>query len=299
MTDSTSVQRKINGASELRSVVRTMKAVAAANITQYEQAVLSLADYVHAIELSLGANLRQSASANAIPQQQRRPHIGAVIFGSDQGLVGQFNESIAEYAISVLAGLPGQAQIWAVGDRVQGRLLNAGLLVAGTFPVPGSVKGITGLAGQILLQTQGAQRPGEQAELHLFHNRPTDGANYAPVRQRLLPLDNTWRRDRTGLEWPTHRLPQIMGPGASLLPALIGEYLFVSLFRAGAESLASEQASRLAAMQRAERSIEDMLGVLRSAFHRSRQSQIDEELFDVVSGFEALKHVGSTIPVIR
>jgi F-type H+-transporting ATPase subunit gamma len=134
------------------------------------------------------------------------------------------------------------------------------------------------------------------AELHVFHNRPTDGAIYAPVRQRLLPLDDTWRRERIGLRWPTPRHPEIMGTGASMLQALIGEYLFVSLFRAGAESLACEQASRLAAMQRAERSIEDMLGVLGSAFHRLRQSQLDEELFDVVSGFEALK---ANVPNMR
>lgn len=289
MTDSTGLRHKISGAGELRSVVRTMKAVAAANVAQYEKAGLGLADYVRAIELGLGACLRQSGSEAMIPQQKARDHVDAVIFGSDQGLVGQFNESVADHALLALAGLPGQVRVWAVGDRVQGRLLDAGLTVTGTFPVPGSVKGITGLVGRILLQTQGAQRQADDAELHLFHNRPAGGANYVPVSQRLLPLDATWRRERRALAWPIHRQPEIMGTRVSMLQALIGDYLFVSLFRAGAESLASEHASRLAAMQRAERSIEDMLAVLGAAFHRLRQSLIDEELFDVVSGFEALK----------
>jgi F-type H+-transporting ATPase subunit gamma len=62
----------------------------------------------------------------------------------------------------------------------------------------------------------------------------------------------------------------------------------VSLFRACAESLASENASRLAAMQRAEKNINELLEDLNRTFHRLRQSGIDEELFDVVSGFEAL-----------
>lgn len=70
--------------------------------------------------------------------------------------------------------------------------------------------------------------------------------------------------------------------------ALIREYLFVSLFRACAESLASENASRLAAMQRADKNIDDLLEALNGTYHRLRQSSIDEELFDVVSGFEAL-----------
>jgi F-type H+-transporting ATPase subunit gamma len=61
------------------------------------------------------------------------------------------------------------------------------------------------------------------------------------------------------------------------------------LFKACAESLASENASRLAAMQRAEKNIDELLDDLSHKFHSLRQSSIDEELFDVVSGFEALK----------
>jgi F-type H+-transporting ATPase subunit gamma len=72
------------------------------------------------------------------------------------------------------------------------------------------------------------------------------------------------------------------------LRALIHEYLFVSLFRACAESLASENASRLTAMQRAEKNIDELLEDLNRHFHQLRQSGIDEELFDVISGFEAL-----------
>jgi F-type H+-transporting ATPase subunit gamma len=72
------------------------------------------------------------------------------------------------------------------------------------------------------------------------------------------------------------------------LLAFVREYLFVSMFRACAASLASENASRLAAMQRAEKNIDELLEDLNRTFHRLRQSGIDEELFDVVSGFEAL-----------
>ena len=80
-----------------------------------------------------------------------------------------------------------------------------------------------------------------------------------------------------------------MACGESTLRALIREYLFISLFRACAESLASENASRLAAMQRAENNIDELLEYLNQTFHRKRQSGIDEELFDGISGFEALR----------
>jgi F-type H+-transporting ATPase subunit gamma len=79
-----------------------------------------------------------------------------------------------------------------------------------------------------------------------------------------------------------------MSTDGPTLCALTREYLFISLFPACADSLASENASRLAAMQRAEKSIGDSLETLNARFHRVRQSGIDEELFDVVTGFEAL-----------
>jgi F-type H+-transporting ATPase subunit gamma len=44
----------------------------------------------------------------------------------------------------------------------------------------------------------------------------------------------------------------------------------------------------LAAMQRADKNIDELLETFKGAFHRLRQSGIDEELFDVMSGFEAL-----------
>jgi F-type H+-transporting ATPase subunit gamma len=154
--------------------------------------------------------------------------------------------------------------------------------------VPNAVKAITPLVGQILVESEARQSHGDVAELHLFYNRPTSGAVYAPFGQRLLPLDGNWRRKRAELPWPTKTLPEILGDGTTTLRAFIRGYLFVSLFRACADSLASENASRLAAMQRADKNIDELLEDLNRTFHRQRQSGIDEELFDVVSGFEAL-----------
>jgi F-type H+-transporting ATPase subunit gamma len=214
--------------------------------------------------------------------------INAVVFGSDQGLVGQFNDVVADYAIKMLASLPGTHQVWAVGERVQARLSDAGLTPKGAFAVPNAVQAITPLIGQILVHTETRVRQGDVAELHLVYNRPTSGSGYAPAGQRLLPLDARWIHELARRPWPTRQRPEVMGSGTLALRALVREYLFVSLFRACAESLASENASRLAAMERADKNIDELLETLHGTFHRVRQSGIDEELFDVVSGFEAL-----------
>jgi F-type H+-transporting ATPase subunit gamma len=283
------LRRKIGTAGDLQSVVRTMKAVAASSIGQYEQSVRALADYARTVELGLSACFRHSGSAPMNGEGHAVSGVvGAVVFGSDQGLVGQFNDVVADYAVRTLAALPANPVVWAVGERVHARLADAGLPLTGLFSVPGSAKAITPLVGQILVESEKHRNQGAITELHLFYNRPSSGAVYAPVNQRLLPLDENWRRQLAELPWPTKNLPEVMGGDTSTLRALIREYLFVSLFRACAESLASENASRLSAMQRADKNIDELLQGLNGTYHRLRQSGIDEELFDVISGFEAL-----------
>jgi len=92
-----------------------------------------------------------------------------------------------------------------------------------------------------------------------------------------------------GGAWPSRSLPLWTMPRERLFAALLRQYLIVSIFRAGAEALASENASRLASMQGAERNIEDSLGDLRLQFHQHRQMAITGELLDIISGFEALQ----------
>ncbi|MGC2413647.1 MAG: F0F1 ATP synthase subunit gamma [Stellaceae bacterium] len=295
MSDTTeSLRRKISSASDLQSVVRTMKALAASSIGQYEKAVGALADYYRTVELGLGACFRESEPAATMVERKAATDagaIGAVVFGSDQGLVGQFNDVVADYAIKTLASLPGKAQVWAIGERVHARLADSGLPLVGLFTVPNSVQAITPLVGQIQIESEAHRAKGDNASLWVVHNRPLSGALYEPVSQRLLPLDTQWQQGLAKVRWPTGNLPEVMGGGMRTLRALVREYLFISLFRACAESLASENASRLAAMERADKNISDLLEQLHGSFHQLRQSGIDEELFDVISGFEAL--VGS------
>jgi F-type H+-transporting ATPase subunit gamma len=90
-------------------------------------------------------------------------------------------------------------------------------------------------------------------------------------------------------EWDSRGLPTFFLEWDTLSDALIREFLFVFLYRAFAESLASENASRLASMQAAENSIEDRMDELNAEYHHLRQSSITEELLEVVAGYEVLE----------
>jgi len=292
-----SIRNKKEGAKDLKSVVSAMKAMASSNIVQYQTAVSSLSDYYHTVALGIIAYFK-AERIEAINDQKEIKNknnnnndkaICAVVFGSDQGLVGQFNDSMADFVSTSLRPLPGKKEIWAIGERVQLLLSDAGLNTTTVYHVPNAVGEITSLVQQILSKSEESQEKQSINEFYIFHNQPKPASGYQHVMKRFLPLDEKWKNSLQALQWPTKLPPQIAGGARPTLMALISEYLFTSLFKACAESLASENASRLEAMQRAEKNIGDLLDDLNKKYHRLRQSSIDEELFDVVSGFEALK----------
>lgn len=284
------LQRRQQSAADMASVVRTMKAMATSNITQYEMSVQSLQDYYRTISLGIHACFKKER-ISLMPNTQDKKNLTsvAIIFGSDQGLVGRFNDTISSYAQEVIKRIPGETEIWVVGERVYTLLLDGTLSPTKRFTVPNSVTAITPLVNEILIKSE-AYRQGDQfSSLYIFHNAPTAGARYQPESQQLFPPDKAWEKEITNMVWPNHSVPQVIGGTESTLRTLIREYLFVSLYKASAESLAAENASRLEAMERAEKNIDEMLDDLKRGYNRLRQSTIDEELFDVISGFEALK----------
>ena len=283
-----SLGRKIKGAEQLKGVVRAMKGMAAASIGQYEAAVSSLAVYESAVNRGLGAAFRQVENLDFQPLLEagnaRGKAIGAIVFGSDQGLVGQFNEVLSEFVATQLGKFSETKVLWAVGPRIVDGLDAAGLKPRQTFSMPTSVHAISRLVGEIQIASESQRAQGQYTELYIFHNRPEAGARYGPVQQRLLPLDAKWRDGLANIAWPSKCVPEALGGLDVTLKGLVREYLFISLYKACAESLASENAARLAAIQRAEKNIDTLTTGLHQTFNRMRQSSIDEELFDVIAG---------------
>ncbi|WP_163379099.1 F0F1 ATP synthase subunit gamma [Cyclobacterium sp. SYSU L10401] len=287
------LQKKLSSAEDLKSVVRTMKAMAASNIGQYELAVSSLGEYNRTVGLGILGYFREKPtvvlSNKAIVESKKERLHCAVVFGSDQGLVGQFNDIIAEFVADYLAELPGKTEIWVVGERLASKLLDMGYPPTKRFVLPGAVEAITPLVSQILVKSEENIDNGRFEGIYVFHNQPKNGVGYSQMVEQLLPLNEQWKQRFLNLKWPTNFIPQVAGGMKDTLLALIHEYLFSSLFKACAESLASENSSRLIAMQRAEKNIGELLDNLNYEYHQLRQGLIDAELFDVIAGFEALK----------
>lgn len=303
------LKRSINSAQDLASVVRTMKAMAAVSIRQYETAAEALSHYARTIDIGLRMLQRQPRNAQTTDSsvQRSRGRIGALVFGSDQGMCGQFNQQIAHFTVDTLQASAGQGHTIApaicIGHRGADTLRSVGLEVEHVFSLPNSATGITGLVQDLLLDIDDWRQQHQVTDIWLFYNRRFSASTFRPHALRLLPLQTSRTPADTGAEskaktdatpagtaFSSRCLPLWTMETQLLFSELLKQFLFVSVFRACAESLAGENASRIAAMQAAERNIKDRLHELRADYASRRQTAITEELMDVVTGFEALEH---------
>jgi len=285
MESTEGIKKKIATTQELQTVVKTMKALAATNIRQYERAVESLGEYYRTVSLGLQITLNMGPEEPALLKPSPKRRLGAVVFGSDQGLCGQLNERISSFALrSVDDWSPSSTERrWLViGTRAADHLAEE------VLPVPSSKSGITLAAQDILVKVEEWQALTKLDHLMLFYHSLDSESGYAPHVLPLLPLDAAWLRQLEHGPWPFKAQPLCTLERERMVSQLIRQYLFVALCRGLAESLASENAARLASMQRAERNIEQHIDELQSQFYQRRQTSITEELLDIIGGFEAL-----------
>lgn len=285
------VRKQMRSTRELQSVVKTMKSLAATSIWHYEQAVASLADYRRTVELGLQIVLRSPHARIAIGRPPQSERLGAIIFGSDQGLVGRFNDEILQFSLDRMNAMRivhESRVLVAVGRRVEARLDRMNQPVAASFGMPRTLSGVDSVMQQLMPRLQAWYSEARVDRIVLFYNQSESGARYAPTSVELMPVDLAWLRGLRERPWQSNTLPDFDMPWEVLFGHLIREHLFVATQRAFAESLAAENASRLASMQAAERNIEDRLDELEYKYYQLRQSSITAELLDIVSGAEAV-----------
>ncbi len=282
---------------DIQSIVRTMKSLSAASIRQYEQAEAALADYEGTIEMGLMAVLHdRRAQGLALPHHAADDGGGAalIVIGSDRGLCGRYNETITRFALDRLGRAGGHhaarggGLLAVIGARAAARLTSAGHAPDTLLALPGGVGGLTPVVQRVIVAIDRWTRETDISTVRLVHNRRDGPARAVPVERKLLPLAAGTLHEVMHRPWPGRGLPCYRMAPAALVSWLVQQRLFVLIYRALAEALASEHATRLAAMQTAERNIQERRDDLTSAYRRKRQETITRELMDVISGFEAV-----------
>ena len=283
-----SLSRQNDTLTSIRSIVGTMKTLSAINAAPYEQAARSIEAYHQTILKGFAAFAHRAGEMVLHPEDAAGHWV--VVFGSDHGLCGNYNESVAQ-----LVNQHCQAQalrnphLLAIGAKLHDALVDQGLAPEMLLLPPASAEGIGRLASEIVTRLDAI---GQGQSLHClavtlaFTQRGEQGQR-EPVMRRLLPLEP--RLLQPDKRWQSRSLPDYrMAPGA-LLAALVRNHIFASVFRASAEAMVTENAARLALMQQAEQSVDERREEVRGELRSVRQTEITDELMDIITGFEALK----------
>jgi len=281
------LQKRIKTTTDLLSVVKTMKSLAAVNIRHFERAAQSLVQYAQVVEHGWSVLFR---SGGVMLPAGKESKAVLLTVGSDQGMCGQFNE------LAVQAGLKAGKQLrerdlkvsfWSAGDRIRAMLEDSGKEPELHFSMPGTLGGVAPIVNDLVGYMAEWKRQGVE-RFHVVYNGQHEHEGYSPINNRILPLDKTWGEQLGADEWPGRCIPQVFIPGDTMFSELFRQHLFIMLYGAIARSMAAENIARLAAMHAAEKNIEDMREELQANFRQTRQNSITEELLDVMAGFEAL-----------
>lgn len=281
------LQKRIKTTSDLLSVVRTMKNLAAVNIRHFERAATSLEQYAEVVEQGWSVLFR---SGGMVPSGRDRKAVILAV-GSDQGMCGQFNEFAVQAALAAGERLvvdKHDVTFWTAGDRIRSGLEDAGRKSALHFSIPGTIGGVDSVVGNLVEHMAEWQRHGTD-RFHVIHNAHSGRESYTSLDRCILPLDRKWSEQLARADWAGPSLPQTYLPGELMFAGLFEQHLFVSLYGALARSMAAENSARLTAMQAAEKNIEDMRDELQGDSRQTRQNAITSELLDIVAGVEAMK----------
>jgi len=288
------IQRKIKSAQDLYSVVKTMKSLAAVNIHYHERAVEAIGDYHQSIEMGFQVLLKTKPEILKKPTVKTGGRMGVIVFGSQRGMAGKFNVMVAngfmewEKAKTIDYS---QLKIAVVGERAEEQLKEVGYHPTARIDFPESRYHLNSAIQELLVFIDSWRFREKIDDIYLFYNKPKRGVLFEPFQFHLFPLDSVWLKELASKKWPSSSVPLYTLTWDELFYSYIHQFFYISLYRAFIESMASENVSRLTAMQKAEQNVEEQLDELNTQFNQQRQNAITEELLDIVAGFEALAKV--------
>lgn len=283
------IKKNINSTENLKAIVNTMKAHASSNINQFQNAARASMEYRNVLDMSLFVVLSEDEEISPLDEVKKGARLH-IVFGSDHGLAGRFNERITTFALENISKSEEDIVI-IIGQQVFQRLKDD-LNIYRTFMQPQSTDNISSKVNGLLVQIDEIKEEYPIEKINLYYNKPYENATFAEETELLFPIDLFELANKKS-EWKSRSVPTYFAEKEILISDLVKQYFFITLFRAFCFSLASENASRLASMQSAEKNIDTRLEELNFLFRRERQNSITEELNDIVSGFKAIRNAKS------
>lgn len=283
-----SLKKRISSTESLQSIVTTMKAHASANIAQFEHAADASMIYRSVLDKALYVALSaDQGSAQVALQETKNGNTIHIVFGSDHGLAGRFNERMASFALGKIPTDKKHVVI-VVGKQIHDRLDNH-FAINASFPVPQTEDGIIPIVQRILFKVDQLRDEAPVGKILLYYSKMLESSIMREETTLLFPVDLASLSKKT-FKWDSNSIPTILMNREDLIRDLLKQYFFLTLYRSFCHSLVSENTSRIASMNSAEKAIEERLLELNLLYRTERQTNITEEISDVISGFKSIKN---------
>ncbi|KQM61822.1 MULTISPECIES: F0F1 ATP synthase subunit gamma [unclassified Sphingomonas] len=283
---------RIGSVKSTQKITKAMKMVAAAKLRRAQEAAEAGRPYAQRVEqvvasLASTAQITEGSSPLLAGTGRDQVHL-FVVATSDKGLAGAFNSNIARLARRRALELQEQGKtvkfltIGRKGRAVLARQFREGFVHA---VEPGDLGKLTfadakGYADDLIRRYEA----GEFDVAHLFYATFKTVLTQEPTEQQLIPVKIPVQSAQPAADAVVEYEPSEEAILDSLLPTNIA----VQIYRAMKENAASEQGSKMTAMDNATRNAGDLINRLTIEYNRTRQAAITTELVEIISGAEAL-----------
>ncbi len=287
------IKRRVRSVRNTRKITKAMELVAGAKLRRAANRIEQMRPYADRMLELMTGTARASASVR-LPLLQRREVKTVLIvpFTADRGLAGGFNAQIMRHAFALERKLKAEGK--TVRFAVVGKK-GASTLRFRRYELDGTFQGFTDKPAYADAQGIGHRLAelyvGEEVdEVIAIYNHYISALVQRVTEQVVLPI-----------------APEVLAPGETeeeeraqvgdfiyepepeeILARLLPVYLETELYRALLESAASEQGARMTAMRNASSNAGELIDRLTLAMNRARQSEITQEILEVVAGADAL-----------
>ncbi len=285
------LKKRIASVKSTQKITKAMKMVAAAKLRRAQESAEKGRPYSEKmnniiLNLSNGISDKENAPKLLSGSGDDKVHL-CVVMTSDRGLCGGFNSNIIKKAKSYFAKLTEngkELKIITVGSKGNDQLKRAyGDKIIANISFKESKHANyfdAEKVGRIVIEKFSAE---EFDVCTIFYNQFKNVITQIPQAQQIIPL-NVENSEKDKPEDNYEFEPDEDEILSNLLPKNIS----TQIFKAMLENSASEQGSRMSAMDNATRNAGEMVDKLTIEYNRSRQAAITKELIEIISGAESL-----------
>jgi len=282
MASQLDIRRRIQSSKNIAQITRAMQFVAASKLKRAQDATLAARPYSSKLEEVL-ADIATVLSGEDHPLLVRREEGRRliVLITTDRGLAGALNTNTIRFAAQQITGTPGDLTVVTVGRKGRDAMRRARVPLEAHFEGYGERPAFADVLPLARLVTDD-YLAGTYNRVDIVFSGFVSTLVQRPSMDELLPI--TPHEDTAGI--PGNQF--IFEPNAgAVLEQLLPRYVATRIFQAVLESKASEESSRMVAMNNATENAEELIEDLTLAYNKVRQSNITREMIEIASGAHA------------